>query len=143
MWYELAVLKAPINRKVYIVVITYIIMKNMEVAMMGFENVIVEVLDMAWQKFAGGEVGAELGEKDYEFEEFVIEELTKRGAKGVVWYTDSPNCRFVVNFEGKFYDVDYVTYDIEELDEDEAVEKAMRATDYNEELAREILGVIA
>lgn len=36
---------------------------------------IYSVLDGAWQKFAGGNVGAQLGEKDYEFEEFVLNKL--------------------------------------------------------------------
>lgn len=101
---------------------------------------IYSVLDGAWQKFAGGNVGAQLGEKDYEFEEFVLNKLIERGAKGVVWYTDTPNCRFIVNAGSKFYDVGYVSYDVDELDEDEAIEKAMRVANTEDE-AKEYLGI--
>lgn len=101
---------------------------------------IYSVLDEAWQKFAGGNVGAQLGEKDYEFEEFVLNKLMERGAKGVVWYTDIPNCRFIVNTGSKFYDVDYVSYDVDELDEDEAIERAMQVANTEEE-AKEYLGI--
>ena len=107
---------------------------------MEFENIIVEVLNEAWDKFAGGEVGAYLGEKDADFEQFVIDRLQDLGANGVVWYTSTPNCRFVVNFEGHFYDVDYVTYNIEEIDKEEAVKRASWGLASKEE-AYQYLGI--
>jgi len=101
---------------------------------------ILDVLDRAWQKFANGEVGAYLGEKDWEFEQWVVDELERLGADAVVWYTSNPNCKFVVKWGDKYYDVDYVSYMIDEIDIDEAVEKASWGLS-DEELAKEMMGV--
>ena len=104
------------------------------------ETAIIEVLDEAWDKFAGGKVGAYLDERDADFEQFVIDRLQDLGANGVVWYTSSPNCHFVVNFNGRFYDVDYVTYDIREIDKEEAIERASWGLTSKEE-AYQYLGI--
>jgi len=103
------------------------------------KTAIIDVLDRAWDKFAGGEVGADLGEKDHDLEEFVIGELERLGADAVVWYTDSPNCRFVVKWGDKYFDVDYVSYNITEIDCEDAVERASWGLS-DRELAEEIMG---
>lgn len=103
------------------------------------ETAIIDVLDRAWGKFANGEVGAYLGEKDYEFEEFVINELERLGADAVVWYTGTPNCRFVVKWGDQYFDVDYVSYDITEIDCEDAVERASWGLS-DRELAEEMMG---
>ncbi len=103
------------------------------------KTAILDVLERAWQKFANGEVGAPLGEKDYDFEEFVIEELERLGADAVVWYTDSSNCHFITKWGNKYYDVDYVSFTISEIDCEEALEKASQGL-ASKELAEELLG---
>ena len=81
-------------------------------------DAIRETLDLAWDKFK--EVTPE---NDYEFEEFVVEELKKRGADDVIWYCSVRNCWFVVKFGDKYYDVDYITYKIYEVDKEYYEEK--------------------
>jgi len=103
------------------------------------KTAIIDVLDRAWQKFANGEVGAYLGEKDWEFEQFVIDALEEAGADAVVWYTSSPNCKFVVKWGDRYFDVDYVSYRIDEIDCEDAVEKASWGL-ADRELAEELMG---
>jgi len=102
-------------------------------------GIVHEVLDEAWNRY--GDYPYLPAENDADFEEFVVEKLLERGAKGVVWYTSTPNCRFVVNFGGRFFDVDYVSYEIVELDVEDAIQRATWGV-WNEDLAKEYLGVL-
>jgi len=73
-----------------------------------------EVLTEAWNTFE--EVTPE---NDQDFGEFVVDKLIlEKGANDVVWYCSVPNCWFIVKFGSKYYDVDYVSYKINEVDEE-------------------------
>jgi len=100
---------------------------------------IKRVLDEAWE--AEGEGGVIPAENDWDFELGILDGLDEIDeVKGVVWYTADPNCRFVVNILGRFYDVDYVTYEFTEITKEEAIEKAVYGVG-NEDEARNLLGI--
>lgn len=98
-------------------------------------NDITKVLDKAWEMF-----GIVTPENDYDFEEYISEELIDiDGVRGVLWYASSPNCHIILHTEdNRFYDIDYVSYEIKEIKEEEAI---LIAKSINEDMYKELLGI--